>query len=612
MIKIILLSIFIFVLHVISFSQENLIVEGNGITCIDARNDALRNAINKAYGSMIYSRTEISNDNLISDEINMLTSGNILNYEEIKSCSESKGNWSIKLKVTVSQTELKKFIEGKGKSVSISGELLKQKTDQEIASTKSELSIIKNLLIQLESLTREPFDYEISIGKITIKDGKYCDLPAEINVKSNLNIYNIYLKLNKELDKITINKTDQSFRIETMMENNYPIELNSKIYILRNKESIEQIKIFYSKITSKLNDYTVVDGCLKELYLTEYKKNTNLYEGKLYFPNPGFISKTIHGSFSTSIEEIGSLDRINIFSSDKLMEFKNGNSLSNELNLLKYSETNPVEYVAVKNNILKTLDSLATDKEDGKINFIYNFKFSKEGINNSLFENISISNKNYRNILEKSVNQIKLHPSKLCGAFTKTSDSININYKWKSYSRRFVYDNNSSSDYTENFNKYKLPYGTYTLTVREKELNKEKFKDIYISNFNTRGPLTAIYSVIIPGWGTRRVSYGEKKGWNRFALVVTPLALAVASKLISNSYYDKYLNASNQPDIDRYYNYSNTLNKSTIVLSSIGATFYVYDIMWVLGKGFGNMSQKYRVKSKIKSSKYQIQYQQLN
>ena len=49
------------------------------------------------------------------------------------------------------------------------------------------------------------------------------------------------------------------------------------------------------------------------------------------------------------------------------------------------------------------------------------------------------------------------------------------------------------------------------LTVKEKELNDIKFKDIYISNYTTRGPSSAFYSVLMPGWGTRRVTYNEKK-----------------------------------------------------------------------------------------------------
>ena len=605
MFKIILLTIFLFVLNEISFSQENIIVEGNGISCKDATNNALINAINKAYGSLMSSEKKFINKKVISKEINSLTSGNILNYEEIKSCSESKGNWSIKLKVTVSQTELKKFIEGKGKSVSISGELLKQKIDQEISSTKSELSIIENLLNQLESLSRDPFDFDINISNITIKD-----FHAEITVKSNPNFYNIYLKMNEELDKITINKTDQSFRIETMMKNNYPIEINSKTYILRNKESIQQIKDFYLKIISKMDNYIVVDGCLKEMYLTESKIKTNLYAGKLYFPNPGFIAKTIDGSFSTSIEEIGSLERINIFSSDKLMEFKNGNSLSNELNLLKYSETNPIEYEAVKDNLLKTVDSLSKDKEDGQINFIYNIKFSKEGFNNSSFENINISNKNYRQILETSVNQIKLHPSKLCGSYTKTYDSIYINFKWNSVKSNFLFLNSEQSKYSDYLRKQGLPNGKYLLVEKNKVLNNNRSKIIYITNYKVRGPLTAFYSLIIPGWGSNRVTYGDNSGKGHFALVIAPIALSFLTKVISNAYYSKYLNSSDPTEIERFYQNANYINKTSVVFKTIGATFYLYDFIWVINKGFSNISKKNKINQKIKSTKYEIEYQE--
>jgi hypothetical protein len=611
MLKYFLSFIFFFVLNEISFTQENSIVqvEGIGKSCDEAKNDALRNAINKAYGSLISSETKISNDKLISDDINILTSGNVLKYEVIESCIEKKDYWSIKLNVTVSQTELKKFIEGKGKSVSISGELLKQKTDQEEASSKSELAIIKNLLIQLESLSSEPFDYEISIGKITIKDGKYCELPAEINIKSNLNFYNIYLKLSSELEKISIKKIDQEFRKATLLKEDFPIELNSKVYLLRNKESIEQIILFYSKILAKMDDYIVVDGCLKELYLTAISQSANLYSYTLYFPNQGFVSKVVKGQYSTTLDEIASLDRINIISSSRLNEFKKKNSLSREFDLLKYSETNPLEFSNFKNNLLITFEYLAKQKEEGNLNLNYNIVFSADGVNKSIIENIGDLKKDYRSIIEKSINQIKLNPSKLCGHFIKTTDNINLKFKWKSYSDLFVFKQGINSNYTSYFDNQKLPYGTYLLTIREKKLNDSTYKDVFISNYYTRGPLTALYSAIIPGWGTRRVTYNEKNGWGRFALVATPILMALISKEVSKEYYGKYMNSIVQTDIGKYYRTANTLHKSSIILSGVAVSFYIYDFVWVFGKGVENNSNKHKIKEKVKNSNNQIQTQ---
>jgi len=609
--KILYLTTLFFLLHATVFAQETTTIEGFGKTCTEARNDALRNAINKAYGSVVYSKTEINNDVLISDDISMLTSGNVLNYEGIKTCSENNGQWSITLKVTVSQTELKKFIEGKGKSVSISGELLKQKSDQEVASTKAELVIIQNLLLQLKSLTIDPFDYEISIAQVTITDGKYCNLPAEITIKTNINIYNIYLKLIKEIEKITINKTDQIFRSQTLKESNYHLQLNSTDYYLRNKTSIDQINMFYNKILSKLDDYIVVDGCLKELYLKENNK-LNKFENGLFFPEPGFVAKTISGNYTVTIEEIGSLDRINIFASHKLLEYKKGRSLSGELALMKYSETNPLEFQGLKNNLLKTFNDLAREKEDGKINLNYNISFSNEGFNKSSFGDIKVSQQNYKPIIETSISQIKLNPSKLCGKFTTTLDDINLNFKWETYTSRFAYQKGKESTYSSYFKNQNLPYGTYILTVKEKELNNNRFKDIYISNIRTRGPFTAICSVILPGWGTRRVTYNEKKGWGRFSLVAAPLTLSLTSKFISNFYYNKYMNATTQIDIDTYFDLANKRNKSSMIIGAVGAAFYMYDIVWVFGKGFKNGLNNKKIKEKINKSEFQIQNQLIN
>ena len=614
----ILLS-FIFQLSILA-QETTTIIEGQGKSCQEARNDALRNAVNKAAGSVIYSKTEIANDALISDEITMLTSGNILHYDEVKPCSVINGNMmTVTLKVNVSQTELKKFIEGKGKSVSISGELLKQKLEQEVASTKAELDIVKSLLMQLEIFTNDPFDYEISIGQVTIKDGKYCDLPADITIKTNINFYNAYLKLTKEIEKIAINSIDQSFRISTLKQSNYPITINSTIYYLRNKQSCNLIDNFYKRFIPKMDDYKIVDDCLKELYLNNSGKQT-LLKVNLFFPQPGYIAKKVSGNFTATIEEVGSLNRINIFASHKLLEYKNGRSLSGELSLMKYSETNPLEFQALKNNLLKSFEELAKDKDDGKIKLNYGISFSKDGINKSSIKDINISQENYQQKLDLGISEIKLNPSKLCGKYTITTDDIKLDFKWETYKSSFAYENGKESIYNSYFNNQNLPYGTYILTIKEKELNNIKYKDIYISNYKTRGPLTAVYSAILPGWGTRKVTYNEKNGKDRFYLVATPLVLSLLSKLISNHYYNEYMNSNSQSGngyssnnpyyvagMDRYYELANNWNKTAIIFGSISASFYLYDIAWVIGKGFKNISNKQSIKRKVNESKLQIQ-----
>jgi len=602
-----------FLFPVFLLGQETTtIIEGQGKSCQEARNDALRNAVNKAAGSVIYSKTEIANDALISDEITMLTSGNILHYDEVKPCSVINGNMmTVTLKVKVSQTELKKFIEGKGKSVSISGELLKQKLEQEVASTKAELDIVKSLLMQLEIFTNDPFDYEISIGQVTIKDGKYCDLPADITIKTNINFYNAYLKLTNEIEKIAINSIDQSFRTLTLKQSNYPITINSTTYYLRNKQSCNLIDNFYKRFIPKMDDYKIVDDCLKELYLNNNGKQT-LLKVNLFFPQPGYIAKKVSGNFTATIEEVGSLNRINIFASHKLLEYKNGRSLSGELSLMKYSETNPLEFQALKNNLLKSFEELAKEKDDGKIKLNYGISFSKDGINKSSIKDINISQENYQQKLDLGISEIKLNPSKLCGKYTITTDDIKLDFKWETYKSTFAYESDKYSEYSSSFVGKELPFGTYQLTVKEKELNNNKFKDIYISNYETRGPLTAIYSVLLPGWGSRRVTYNQNKGWNRLWYVSLPLTLALSFSLASSINYYKYKNTGNQDEMNDYYRKAQLQQIPAMIFTGICVPIYISEIVWVVKQGIKNNKEKNIIKDNIKANKLQLQTQPIN
>ena len=182
------------------------------------------------------------------------------------------------------------------------------------------------------------------------------------------------------------------------------------------------------------------------------------------------------------------------------------NIVGNDTNLILV-EPVPYLFESLKNNLIKNFEELAKEKEDGNIKLNYAISFLNNGQNKSTIENLKVSQKNYQQIIERSINQIKLNPSKLCGNFNKTTDEIKLDFKWETYKSSFAYENGKESIYNSYFRKQNLPYGTYILTVKEKELNNNKYKDIYISNYKTRGPITAIYSAILPGWGTRRIKW---------------------------------------------------------------------------------------------------------
>ncbi len=93
----------------VSFAQEantvTLTVSGQGKTQDDAKQNALRNAIEQAFGTFISSNTEILNDELVKDEIVSIANGNIQKFEVISEVEVPEAGHATTLKVTVSVTK---------------------------------------------------------------------------------------------------------------------------------------------------------------------------------------------------------------------------------------------------------------------------------------------------------------------------------------------------------------------------------------------------------------------------------------------------------------------------------------------------------------------------
>ena len=64
-----------------SNKTTTLVVTGQGKTKDEAQQNALRSAIEQAFGTFISSKTELLNDELVSDEIVSLSNGNIQKFE---------------------------------------------------------------------------------------------------------------------------------------------------------------------------------------------------------------------------------------------------------------------------------------------------------------------------------------------------------------------------------------------------------------------------------------------------------------------------------------------------------------------------------------------------
>lgn len=112
-----LLVLFFFTLSSVLFAQVNevtLVTSGEGATENDAVNEALRSAIEQAYGVFVSANTDILNDELVKDEIVTVSSGNIHSYKKLGCVELANGNKSVSVEATVSVSNLVSFAQSKG------------------------------------------------------------------------------------------------------------------------------------------------------------------------------------------------------------------------------------------------------------------------------------------------------------------------------------------------------------------------------------------------------------------------------------------------------------------------------------------------------------------
>lgn len=199
-----------------------------------------------------------------------------------------------------------------------------------------------------------------------------------------------------------------------------------------------------------------------------------------------------------------------------------------------------------------------------------------------------------------------------CG---KSSGVLSFYLSWETTSHILKYGHNKVSKYSESNStvesyldkKHPLIKGNYKYSKSSIVFNKEKTETIQITDFHTRGPANALFSLVIPGSGSLLVSYG-KKGWSRFTWFLISSGVGIGSKYYSNKQYRSYLDATNQTDIDTYYSNANILNKIAIISGGVSVSIYLYDIIWAFSKGCKNIKDSKLIRKQLRKGPVVIQY----
>jgi len=270
-------------LNITAFAQEDktatLVVSGQGKTQDEAKQNALRSAVEQAFGVFISSNTEILNDNLVKDEIASISNGNIQKFELVSGVQLPDGGYSATIKATVSISKLTSFCESKGIDVEFKGGLFAINIKQQILNEVSETKAVWNLLFMLSPIAFQSIDYIIDAQDPQSSTGsnEKWEIPITVTALGNTNAHFLFDYLKKQLSTVSLTpeEVDNYKKINKPV---YRVVIDDVAYHFRTKESERAIDYFLRDLsTTVINNFVVVNG-LDTLSGREIKnKNQGLY-----------------------------------------------------------------------------------------------------------------------------------------------------------------------------------------------------------------------------------------------------------------------------------------------------------------------------------------------
>ncbi|MEY3501348.1 MAG: hypothetical protein RL308_3021, partial [Bacteroidota bacterium] len=253
-----------------------LTVSGTGKTIEEARLNALRSAIEQAFGAFISSKTEILNDNLVKDEIVSIANGNVQKYDVVSQVEIPNNGYAITLSATVSISKLTSFAVSKGVEVEFKGGMFAQNIKLQKLNEQSEEKATKNLVEVYLQLLENSFDFSLVSSEPELVKGQSDVYKINFIVKTVANEnYNNFIQYFKEtLDKVAA-IDDEAANIIKVGKPIYSLIIDDKVYKFRNINSFHYIdKFFISsqllatsfKVTSNLDIYKY---SFKEIFTTK-------------------------------------------------------------------------------------------------------------------------------------------------------------------------------------------------------------------------------------------------------------------------------------------------------------------------------------------------------
>ena len=270
----------------ISSDDFEVIVSGEGKTKETAIQNALRQAIEQAFGSFISSITKIVNDSLVLDEMTSISNGNIKKYDILNETKFNNDKFIVTVKALLSIKSFTNYCNSKGYKVEFDGGMFAINIQKQILNETSEIIALKNLALYTEPLFKNAFDYKIILNTPTSKSGdnNLWNLEYYAKVVGNENLNKIFDFIEDYINSVSMSD-EVVYEYSSIRKSIYGIRLDGKKYHFRTHKSLNLIEFIFFQMYSAINNYKikfVANGKAESLsYLNVYRES-QLSFGKIY------------------------------------------------------------------------------------------------------------------------------------------------------------------------------------------------------------------------------------------------------------------------------------------------------------------------------------------
>ena len=240
-------------------------VSGSGKTQDEAKQSALRSAIEQAFGAFISSKTEILNDQVISDQITSVASGNIQSFDILNASQLPDGTWGVTLKALVSIDKLTSFVEAKGVTVEIKGGMFALNIKQQLLNEQAEIKAVTEMIWLLHEPMQMAFDYTIKSGepKSVDSESKNWEIPLTVTATANKNIDFCANYIITTLASLSLSDQEVA-TYKNLNKAVFPVIINyndiSKTYYLRKENSTNALNVLINQWEFYTRLFTVQSG----------------------------------------------------------------------------------------------------------------------------------------------------------------------------------------------------------------------------------------------------------------------------------------------------------------------------------------------------------------